>query len=342
MTGCSDGDFGSRNDPIDVKALVRHDGTVPMSGDLDMDGNSIIAALNITATNTGTFGESVVVDSNHSGNPAGLTLSGWGPGGDQAARGGKINWEVGTGGAPGLKIAGYTYVNLNNQLVFDATVQTSGADKGNAWVELDTGLCSFAGGTFGRINDYSEFEADGTLVFKGDATVWKDIQFPISSGKVGQANQPSWSTFTTNTNEYQFTVGDFIDLRSNELIHGWEEGSVGHFHAHVTTDAANETGSSRYVKLTVYVGYQDSTGAWVETSVTGELEIVDGTGSLQGFKFDLGTVDFTGIGIESQIKPKVTRIAATGGTEYADEIFINQIGCHVKCDTVGSRTQSGK
>jgi hypothetical protein len=190
--------------------------------------------------------------------------------------------------------------------------------------------------------DYTKIEADGTLEFNGTATVWNDIQFEISSGVKGVANQPSWSTFTTNTSEYQFAVNDYIDLNSEELAHSWKEGTAGDFHLHVALDAANSTGSSRYAKFTLYIAYINSSSIWTETSLTAELEIPDGSASLQAFYHDMGNVSFTGLSIGTQVKCRITRITATGGTEYADEIFINQVGCHLEEDTVGSRTETAK
>jgi hypothetical protein len=167
-------------------------------------------------------------------------------------------------------------------------------------------------------------------------TVYEDIQFPISDGKLPAANFPTFSTFTTNTKEYQFDVNALLYLKTKEYAHAFKNLSSWSFHLHATTDSANASGSSQYAKFTLYVAYADTGDTWTETSVTAELEIPDGTASLEAFFLTLGTVS-PSKPIGTQIKLTIKRIAATGGTEYHDEIFLTQIGLHGKVNTMGSR-----
>ncbi len=198
--------------------------------------------------------------------------------------------------------------------------------------------------TFGDFvaGNYSEFEEDGTIVFRGNAVVFNDLQFPISNAKVPAANAPTWQTFTTNTNEYGFGIDDFIDSQANETPHGWLQGTIGHVHLHITTKAANATGSDRFAKFTVWIAFADTGEAWQETSFTAELTIPDGTAALEQFNLDMGDLTLAGFVEESEIRARPKRIAATGGTEYSGEIFITQVGIHMEHDTVGSRTENVK
>jgi hypothetical protein len=166
--------------------------------------------------------------------------------------------------------------------------------------------------------------------------VYEDIQFSISGGRVPASNAPTFSTFTTNTKEYQFDVDDFLYLSANEYAHSFKNAASWSFHLHVTTDSANASGSSQYTKFTLYVAYADTSDTWTETSVTAELEIPDGTSSLQAFILSLGTVS-PSKNIGTQIKLTIKRITATGGTEYPDEIFLTQVGLHGEVNTMGSR-----
>jgi len=166
--------------------------------------------------------------------------------------------------------------------------------------------------------------------------VYEDIQFSISGGRVPAANFPTFSTFTTNTKEYQFDVDDFLYLNANEYAHAFKNAASWSFHLHAATDAANSSGSSQYAKFTLYVAYADTGDTWTETSVTAELEIPDGTSALEAFFLTLGTVS-PSKNIGTQIKLTIERIAATGGTEYPDEIFLTQVGLHGEVNTLGSR-----
>ena len=189
---------------------------------------------------------------------------------------------------------------------------------------------------------YFEFPDDMVVVCPANKTielqtvVYEDIQFSISGGRVPAANFPTFSTFTANTKEYQFDVNDFLYLNANEYAHAFKNLSSWSFHLHATTDSANASGSSQYAKFTLYVAYADTGDTWTETSVTAELEIPDGTSALEAFFLTLGTVS-PSKNIGTQIKLTIERIAATGGTEYPDEIFLTQVGLHGEVNTLGSR-----
>lgn len=172
--------------------------------------------------------------------------------------------------------------------------------------------------------------------------VYEDLQFPVSDGRVGAANYPDWSTLTTNTKEYEFDVDDYLDLASEELVHGWKEGTTGNFHLHLAIPTANSSGSSQYAQWTVYIAYVNASSIWTETSLTAEIEIPDGSSALEAFYLDLGDVSFSGLTIGTQVKVRLKRIVATGGTEYSDHVFANQVGCHLEINTMGSRQEGTK
>ena len=195
----------------------------------------------------------------------------------------------------------------------------------------------------GGITDYSEFEADGTLKANGNATTWDDVQFDIHSGRVPGANFPTWEIFTANTKAFAFAVNDFIDLKANEYSHTFKEGVAAHMHAHITIKTAQATGADRFVKLQVWLAYVNRSGdTWSESTLSAELTVPDGSSALEHFYLDLGDVDLSGYTIGTQMKARIKRIAATGGVEYADDIYITQVGAHLEQDTLGSRTETVK
>lgn len=173
---------------------------------------------------------------------------------------------------------------------------------------------------------------------KQEEVVWDDIQFPISAGKVPAANFPDFSTFTTNTKEYKFDVNDYIDLEAEEMAHWWKEGTGVWPHLHVALDGANASGASQYAKFTVYLSYATVGAAFVEVNRNIEIEIPNGTADLTHLLGSSSTVvDFSGLKIGSQVAVRIKRIAATGGVEYPNHIFITQVGIHVEKDSRGSR-----
>ncbi len=173
-------------------------------------------------------------------------------------------------------------------------------------------------------------------------TVWEDLQFSITPGKQPPSNAPVWATLTPNNGEWGFDVNDYRDLGSNELKHSWKEGTPGHFHLHISIPDANATGSDRFAKFTIYIAYVNASNIWTEVSLTAEVTIPDGSLDLENFYLDMGDVSFAGLIIETQVKIRPKRIAATGGTEYASDVFIHQVGCHLEGNTMGSATEKEK
>ncbi len=244
-----------------------------------------------------------------------------------------------------LNYAIYTNAGDNR---FGDDVILNGADSDKLWFGAGKDMSLYYDGTSGYIKT-SEVAASDLHVTCGtaktlvlDTPVYNDMQWEISSGRVGVANFPDWVQVTTNIYEYAFDVNDYIDLNAEELPHNWVEGGNVDLHLHVATDAANTSGSSQYAKFTLYVAYSTPGTAWTETPFTAELTIPNGTGANVPFLLDMGNLDLTGFGINTHLKVRVKRIAATGGTEYADHIFIHQVGGHVLVDTLGSRTESTK
>jgi hypothetical protein len=187
-----------------------------------------------------------------------------------------------------------------------------------------------------------EIDCGASKTLKLLDSVWDDIQFAISGAKVPAANFPNWETFTANTSEYSFAVNDYIDLSANEMAHWWKEGTDARIHLHATTKAANASGSDRFAKFTVWVSYADVDAVWVEVPVTAELTIPTGTAALTHKLLSVGTVSLPGLKVGTQVKIRIKRIAATGGTEYPGNIFITQVGVHAEKDTMGSRTVGAK
>lgn len=240
-----------------------------------------------------------------------------------------------------LLTGGQSFSTGIDNSVGDSLVIAAGANlQTSPWFNISPAGVTLIGDVDGA--DYAKIETDGTLEMNGAAMVFNDLQFAISNAKVPASNAPTWETFTANTNEYGFAVDDYIDTQANETPHSWKLGEPGHVHAHITTKAANATGANRFAKFTIVVAYGDMGEAWQESSFTAELTIPDGTAALQQFYLDMGNLTLTTYVEEAEIRCRITRIAATGGVEYAGNIFITQVGIHLEEDTIGSRTELSK
>jgi len=179
-----------------------------------------------------------------------------------------------------------------------------------------------------------------TLVLS--TSVYDDLQFQVSYAKVNPANTaPSWETFTATTSEYAFSIDDEADTAANELPHWWKEGTTGNAHLHITTKGV--PAEEQKAQFTVTFAYADTNEVWVEQALTAEKVIPISTTALTNLYLDLGDLTFTNYLVGAQVKCRIKRVAKTaGGTEYAGDIFITQVGIHLSKDTLGSRQETVK
>jgi hypothetical protein len=191
--------------------------------------------------------------------------------------------------------------------------------------------------------NYSAFEADGTLKFIGNATVWNDVYFPMTVGKVGGANQPSWDAFQGNTYEYTFAINDYIHLPTEEIPHSYKEGSDIGLHAHIVLDGsdAGDTVINLEIEYTIGDVGEAMSGATVVTS--GDYTIPGGTADRTHLYVDIGTITGTNYLSRSALKIRFRRIALVGGGDApSNDPFVLMVGAHVEEDTVGSRQENSK
>jgi hypothetical protein len=206
--------------------------------------------------------------------------------------------------------------------------------------EITTAGLTYIGNIAG--GNYSEFEADGTLQFIGDATVWKDINIGSGFVQLPAASAPSITTFLDNVGAdtdiatLQFAVGEKVGS-TIELQHDYKEGSDFTFHIHFQCDAA-PTGTD-YVKWQIdYTIVRDGTTMSPVTSIT--IEVAVDT-QYEQVRADWAASSGTGLQIGDQISFKLSRIAAVGDA-YTGTAKLKTVGIHYEVDTVGSRTIGAK
>lgn len=242
--------------------------------------------------------------------------------------------------------------NLGNRTYTEENYVTNEETITNSIDALDQNLKDVADNKqFGDVTggNYSEFESDGTLVFKGNATVYEDLQFKISNAKVPAANAPTWATFKGNLSEFTFAVNDYVDFGAEEIPHKYLEGSNLEIHVHFATNGLDV--NDRTIKWQVEYSIQNDAYAngigvvWSdETIVSGELTIPANTPDRTGCYKSIGIIDgsiLSGLKFGALIKLQLKRIASSG-TEPTSDPFATQVGIHHQLDTLGSRTTIGK
>ena len=176
-----------------------------------------------------------------------------------------------------------------------------------------------------------------TLVL--EEPVYEDIQFPGITAKLGAA-APTLATFGTNTRKYTWAINDIADLSSAEVFHKYKQGTDGEWHLHLFTNGTD--GTDRTVKYTIYYGITNVDGTFSESSISKQVTIPASTPDRTHLYFDIGTVTGTSFLIGADITCSLKRVAADTGDAPSNDPFVSMVGFHVKCDTLGSRSETSK
>ena len=163
---------------------------------------------------------------------------------------------------------------------------------------------------------------------------WVDIDFPIIIRTAG-VGIPTLTTLNGNITMPQWQANDFNVCESQEMIHGWKEGSEVFWHVHLTTNGLDAT--NRYLRFEVQYGYAGVDGVWVfpATLTTADILIPANTPSKTMMIMSLGS--FTPpIKIGGHVVARLKRIASVGAAPTANP-WIPMLQLHIQVDTVGSR-----
>lgn len=214
-------------------------------------------------------------------------------------------------------------------------------DGTNGIVDINTGelrVSSDAGAT-----NYLAIEADGTLEFNGNATVWDDLRVTLEAVKVTGANQPAWEKVkddgagSAGVYAWNFDDGDECWF-SVQLPHSWKLESTIYPHLHWCAE-----GDASAANVGIGLEY-----TWCDTGETfGNTTLLprDVAGDT-AFKSILSNFSDSGIAgtghtLSSVLLCRFYRYAAASDN-YAGGIFALELDFHYEMDTVGSRQVAAK
>jgi len=191
--------------------------------------------------------------------------------------------------------------------------------------------------------DFTEIEIDGTVEFNGAATVWNDIYFPMSSGKIGGVNQPTWAAFQGNTMEYAFAINDYIHLPSGEIAHSYKQGTDIELHVHIVLDGSDVGDTDVNYEVEYTIGDMNEVMSAAALATSGDYTILGGTADRTHLFIQVGTIAGAGFLIGAALKMRFRRIPLVGGGNApTSDPFVLMVGAHIEEDTVGSRTEIDK
>jgi hypothetical protein len=201
----------------------------------------------------------------------------------------------------------------------------------------------FSSGEF-RMGDvtggnYTEIEADGTIVNVGDATTYDDSQSAVNYMRIG-GTALTLDVLDGGIYQYRFDLGDEIHSQI-QLSHKYKVNSPVELHIHLANKAA--VGATGY-NVGIEVEYMWASintafpAAATLTTVNCSFQNAD---ALTHEVFDLATLTPTAAqgSISSYLLFRIKRVAGTTENLAGNNIFILGIDCHTIQDTLGSRQE---
>jgi len=209
-----------------------------------------------------------------------------------------------------------------------------------------TGISRFGGSAAGN---YSEFEADGTLEFNGDATVWDDYVTPLGPNNWrGGSNNPVLTQLFDDAGgtsqgvyAYVFSDGDEA-LITIQMPHKWKEGTTiqPHIHFMCTSDvspADNFGVEFEYIWSDINEDFPANS-----TVETNDISTGINTDNMhQLANVTASGIDGSGHTISSVLLCRIKRVAASSNN-YAGGVAFLDFDVHYEIDTVGSRAITSK
>lgn len=226
-----------------------------------------------------------------------------------------------------------------------ASVKSLAAPAGQTYVRYDTGEFFVGDGStaredvvpIGRLNgdivsgDYSQFEADGTLVAVGDATCWDDWTFALTPTRQGALSKPDFD-FTNFGLLFPQNDADEIAYLIDQCPHKRKAGSNFHPHIHwrqTSTDAPTWKLEYRFLN-----NGQSSETAF--TTITADAEVFaydDSGGMIQISTFP--TIDGSAVNISAMFEGRLYR----DDNLITGDVLAKEFDIHIEIDMLGSRQE---
>lgn len=256
--------------------------------------------------------------------------------------------------APYLKIGtalqsgkGLIDVSLDINYIISSSTTTEFLKVDQTTQQTTTGTLHFPTATFGGTTNYSQFEADGTYVMNGNATVWDDLRIvPGAFDYAGTGDpvlidyQPGGSGTTFKVYSFQASQQAFFTV---QIPHNYKEGSSIYCHTHWTPGTRGNEEDGKTVAWKLDYSWASINGNFGASTTADMTDTCDGTDHKHQMSPDIEIVG-TGKGISSMLICRVFRDAGDSwvGTTAAQSPIFLEIDFHYMLDTVGSRAQSSK
>lgn len=200
-----------------------------------------------------------------------------------------------------------------------------------------------------KAGNYTSIEADGTIAFYGDATVWDDMRVPMTSSKAGGAKDPGFAAVLTDGAGSQGVYAWHFDKSIEEelffavqLPHAWK-GTAIDAHCHwlpTATGAGAVCWALEYTWAGIGDVFGNTTIIYGNTTSAGDATKT----ALKHYLTSIGEIAPTATGVSSMLLCRVYR-DATGGLatdDYNADAVLLEVDFHIEIDTLGSREEYTK
>lgn len=246
-----------------------------------------------------------------------------------------------TGGTSNVNLGAHNLVVDTDSLFVDSVNHRVGIKNLSPLATLDLiGTVRFGDST----TNYTKFEADGTMVMVGAATVFDDLTADITRAKIVGTRV----AFNDAENTLDFTnactLTDYV-VTNYQMTHKWKLGSniFPHIHWEQTSNATpNWLIQYRWqknsgAKTTAWTNYKCTTNAYTYVS-----------GTLNQISYGAALTPPVGYSMSDILEFRVTRDTAntsavfSGVDTYTGTVSITACDIHTECDSIGSHSEYSK
>lgn len=192
--------------------------------------------------------------------------------------------------------------------------------------------------------NYSEFEADGTLVAYGTAQTWTDVYPSSVTVSANPTAGATFSEFSGNLRAIEFT-GSGVNSKEVQagfqFPHDYAEGSTIVPHLHLFIPVSGATGTIKFGCEYTWESI-GSSGAVGTSTITGTLTIGQSMGPYNNRILSFGGLDGTGKGISSVFMARFFRNPADPTDTFASSVWLTSADIHYLQNTNGSRNETTK
>lgn len=203
---------------------------------------------------------------------------------------------------------------------------------GSSWSKVMVG---------GNEDGNTTIEADGTIIFNGDATGWEDLRVPGLTAKYAGSQPPTLGPFGSSGNLLvnRFNGGSSVNAVyiNVQMPHSWKSGSTIYPHIHwspTTTDAGSVKWNFEYCWI-------DYGSTFSSTTTISATQASGGT----AWKHQIASfpaISGTGHDISSILIIRLFRDPTDGSDTYEEDAAFIDFDIHYEINSVGSHTDFTK